>query len=173
MNDIMIDVETLSLDPNAHLLSIAAVQFDINTGATGKTFYRVILQNKTSGVIDCATVRWWMRQEQAARDEIWAWNDDQLNLNDTLIELSGFIVDCDTGDLTIWQRGPMDYTWLESAYARCYLAPPWAFWQWQDQRTATKHVPKHQLPARIGTAHNALDDCLHQIECLVRAVSFS
>lgn len=177
----MIDVETLSLDPNAHLLSIAAVQFDINTGSIGKQFYEVILQNKTSGVIDCATVRWWMRQDQQARDAIWSFQEDQLCLMDVLIKLSNFLVECQAGDnhyapvtpVTIWQRGPMDYVWLESAYARCYLAPIWFHTQWQDQRTATKGLPKHKLPARIGTAHNALDDCLHQIECLVRAVSFS
>lgn len=172
MNDIMIDVETLSLDPNAHLLSIAAVQFDMNSGETGKTFYEIISQDKTSGVIDAGTVRWWMRQEAKARDEIWAWQDKQLPLADVLTGLSGFITDCGA-DVTIWQRGPMDYVWLESAHTRCGLQPAWSYTQWQDQRTATKYLEKGKWPTRIGTAHNALDDCLYQIECLVRAVSFS
>ena len=38
MKDIMLDLETLSLDNNAVVVSIGAVKFDLATGETGETF---------------------------------------------------------------------------------------------------------------------------------------
>ena len=39
MNHLAIDLETLSLEPNAHILSIGAVFFDPATGEMGDSFY--------------------------------------------------------------------------------------------------------------------------------------
>ena len=39
MNHLAIDLETLSLEPNAHILSIGAVFFDPATGAMGDMFF--------------------------------------------------------------------------------------------------------------------------------------
>ena len=42
MNDVMVDLETLSTKPNAAIVSIGAVFFDPKTGELGDTYYQVI-----------------------------------------------------------------------------------------------------------------------------------
>ena len=58
-----VDIESLSLQPTAHVLSIGAVEFDIATGDIKRKFYAV-LQGDMQGErhIDRRTVHWWIEQ---------------------------------------------------------------------------------------------------------------
>lgn len=163
--DIMIDVECLSLDPNAHLLSIGAAKFDRFTGEIKKEFYVVIDQKAVNGVIDAATISWWMQQDPRARAAVWNEVDNATTLTKALHRLSVFVYA--PIDPVIWARGPMDYVWLECAYKRENLKPVWKHSQWHDQRTVCNVAGgvKRDRPVR----HHALGDCIDQIDDLVAA----
>lgn len=65
MKHAMIDLETLSTARNAVFLSIGAVQFDLETGKFGETFYANIdlASARALGLhVDVNTVKWWMEQ---------------------------------------------------------------------------------------------------------------
>lgn len=164
--DIMIDVECLSLDPNAHLLSIGAAKFDRYTGEIKKEFYVVVDQKAVNGTIDAATISWWMKQDARARSAIWDMDPEHaVSLTKALHRLSVFVYA--PIDPVIWARGPMDYVWLETAYKREGLKPVWKHSWWHDQRTITNVAggTKRDRPVQ----HHALGDCRDQIQDLVAA----
>lgn len=178
MKDISFDLETLGINHDAMILSIGAVKFDRDTGELGETFYRIIdiTDPLGGGTIDASTVVWWMNKTQAARDAVFS-NDPLLTgertpLRQALVEFSEFLGFDDQlpegqyPDITLWQRGDKDSQWLTSAYEGMNLAMPYRYWQVNDQRTLTA-LFKPFLPNRFGVEHNALDDALHQAQCLV------
>jgi len=72
MLDIMVELGTMSRDPNAAIVSIGAVEFDTETQEIGERFYAVIdlaSSAEAGGTIDASTVLWWMRQGDVARAE--------------------------------------------------------------------------------------------------------
>jgi len=174
---VSIDLETLGIRADALILSIGAVAFDPATGEqTDEGFYRIIdiADAVGGGVIDASTVMWWMNQSQVARDEVFgaANKDQRVNLRVALAELSeylGFDESIPEGkfpDIELWQRGTKDEAWLEAGYKGMQLAVPFTFWQWNDQRTFTKHF-KQFMPERGDlVAHNAFDDALYQAVCV-------
>jgi hypothetical protein len=174
---VSIDLETLGIKPTALILSIGAVAFDPKTGEqTDDGFYRVIdiAHAIGGGDIDPSTVNWWMKQPQVARDELFGDlnKDVRVNLRVALSELSdylGFSEDIPEGefpDVVLWARGSKDEQWLDSAYKGMQLAPPFAYWQWKDERTFTSYF-KQYLPDRGElVAHNAFDDALYQALCV-------
>ena len=168
--DCMIDLETLSTHPEAFILSIGAVAFDPETGQLGgEHFYkRIHLGGDQCGAhIDAGTVQWWMNQSQEARDELFNYGQERVALSTALSDLGDFLHLW--GPETLWQRGNSDSMWLERAYKRLgWIEPPFHFAQWADQRTATRG---HAKPASKHVAHNALHDCLAQIEHLMSATT--
>jgi DNA polymerase III epsilon subunit-like protein len=65
---VMVDIETLGLDPGAAILSIGAVRFD--TDGLGATFERNIgLEScQEAGLtIDAGTLEWWLQQDADAQ----------------------------------------------------------------------------------------------------------
>lgn len=62
----MLDIETLGTDPGAVILSIAAVEFELETGKTGREyFWKIDLRDsmKNGFVINPDTLLWWMEQD--------------------------------------------------------------------------------------------------------------
>ncbi len=58
MNDLMLDLETGALTPDAVIFSIGAVIFDRNTGETGKTLHVGLLSQSDRRVLDIPTMHW-------------------------------------------------------------------------------------------------------------------
>ncbi len=73
MNHLMIDIETLSTQPNAVICAIGAVFFEPSTGKTGPSFYQTIdprtSQNRGAH-ISADTVMWWLRQDKEPISEL-------------------------------------------------------------------------------------------------------
>lgn len=166
--DISFDLETLSTDPQALILSIGAVKFDRDTGTMDPDyFYRIIDIEAPGpqGVIDPSTVAWWMRQSQEARDAIFGSDVERTPLRVALAEFADWIGD---GDYDLWQRGDKDSQWLVSAFKGNGLEVPYKYWRVRDQRTLCD-LFKPFLPLRDAeqTPHNALGDAYYQAHCLV------
>ena len=165
LGHVMLDLETMGKRAGCAIVSIGAVEFDINTGKTGRTFYRVINLQSCLNVglfIDASTLYWWLQQSDAARQAICKPAD---SIQTVLEELSSFLV-C-LGDFQIWGNGArFDIAILEAAYFAIGKGEtlPWKFRNERDVRTLVSFDPEtiKNLPF-TGIMHNPIDDCIYQI----------
>jgi exodeoxyribonuclease VIII len=163
---IMMDLETLSTDNNALILSIGACQFDAGVPlVNNRTFYRAVRQDlqesKWGRSVSKATQLWWAGQSEAARF---------VFVDPTAVELDRALI-----DFTLWLNGEVVEMWgngadfdnviLGSAYEATHLSRPWSYGRNRCFRTL-KNLGIPLAPGegaqRGGTHHNALDDALHQ-----------
>lgn len=166
MNDISIDLETLSTRHDAAILSIGATQFDRNTGEIGDKFYREVCIDSAieNGHVSGSTLSWWMQQSERAR-ELFAETRWKLSLGGALNDLQVFVERRPAAK--VWGNGAtFDITILEQAYAKSGRSAPWEYWNIRDLRTLVDAAEangfdKASIPFE-GTAHNALDDAVHQ-----------
>lgn len=167
MKDIMLDLETWGKKPGCAIRSIGAVQFDFATGEIGDKFYCNVHRFSCEGMgltIDPETALWWEKQSQASRDAL---EDNPLTLAMALAGFHAFFLS--TKGERVWCQGAtFDAPILEQAYIQIGAQVPWKYWNVRCTRTAYDLLgvnPKEVK--REGTHHNALDDCLHQIKCLM------
>lgn len=177
MNDISIDLETLSTRQDAAILSIGAVEFDRNTGAIGRRFYVEVNIDSAvkNGHVSGSTLAWWAAQSEAAK-RLFGAHQVKETLTVALISLSAFISETAStaGDVRVWGNGAtFDISILEHAYQSCSAEAPWKFWNIRDMRTivdagAAIGFDKASVPFQ-GVAHNALDDAEHQARVIAGA----
>ncbi len=174
-NDLMIDIETLGTGPYSVILSIAAVEFDITTGKTGKEFYSIIdpASCQLHGLkIDADTVLWWMGQSDEARGEFTKRKEKMLPLLRALRLLAKYLEDR-KADVNIWANSPaFDCARIREAYSMCQIDAPWSYRQERDYRTILAQYP-YSIPKKENRVqHRALDDCYSQIDRLVFVTDF-
>lgn len=164
----MIDIETLSLDTDAVILSIGAVAFDRNI--IGDTFERSI--NISSNLdhdrsIEGDTLEWWLQQDTEATDVLVGGKD----LEPALVEFVTWYDEI--GFDEVWANSPsFDCTKLEHAFDSLGLETPWTYDEKRDYRTL-RNLPLDVDPDVDfdGTEHNALDDALYQATIAGRALN--
>ncbi len=171
--DVMIDLETLGTDNDAHILSIGAVVFDRVTGAIPDEFYASNLTCEQGRKVDIDTVRWWMQQDKDAKD---IFSGEPVTIGLALLELKRWFAESVCADDSrihplVWGNGStFDISILTHACNQAGMEIPWRFWDVRDVRTvvdlAAGKVDKKSYPFN-GTKHNALDDARHQVWYLV------
>ena len=70
---LMLDIETMGNESFSSIVSIGALEFDIETGKTGKEFYvNVDLQScmDLGLIVNASTVMWWLNQNEQARKDL-------------------------------------------------------------------------------------------------------
>ena len=169
MNDLMIDLETLSTAHNAAIISIGACFFDMKTGVIGDTFYQRINIKDTPefGHIDAETVKWWLNQSDEARQEI---TDPSIHAElPYVIQKFNDWLYVNRPPSAIWSNGScFDLVVLRHAYQRCRYSFPWQFRQERDVRTIVdiaERISGTNASTAIkyeGTKHNAIADAIHQ-----------
>ena len=87
----MIDLETLSTNPNATILTVGGVKFDPYTSeepAQGM-YFRVDVDAQTNMGRDVMqdTVDWWSKQPKEISDEAFS-DDNRVSLNDMIKEIN-------------------------------------------------------------------------------------
>jgi hypothetical protein len=154
--NVVIDIETLSLRPNAVILSVGAV------ADSGETFYTELNWGAQSDTrhVDARTAIWWGKQTEQAPllGEVFLW--------DCLEDLNYWLADYDKDKLYIWARGPQfDIVILEDAYRECGIVIPWKYKNVRDVRTALALSTVTDLfdPTR---KHHALDDAIADMKNL-------
>lgn len=164
MKNIMIDLETMSLKPNAAIISIGAVAFEPMT----RSIIAEFKQNVTLG--SCAefglhisddTQAWWAKQDRDLRDALTV---DAVPLPEALTKLKAFVLDglMDKGDVIPWSNGAgFDIPILEHAYHACGMTVPWLYFNISCYRTL-KRIYKSIRIEFNGKKHDALDDARHQ-----------
>ncbi|WP_427551719.1 3'-5' exonuclease [Methylomonas sp. MS20] len=172
----MIDLETLSLKPNAMILSIGAVMFDAEIGNIGAQLHIGCVMYGQGRDLDRDVVKWWAEPKQkAAYDEIMMFVQQKpYRLDLALAALSRFIVKHNPKQ--IWGNSPsFDLSILANAYQQHDMTMPWPFWNERDTRTIvnvcrqlTGVDPKKQIEFD-GTAHSALADAIYQARYVIAA----
>lgn len=162
MKHLMIDIETMGTKSFSSIVSIGAVEFDIDTGETGREFYtKVDLHScvDTGLHIDPNTVMWWLTQDKEAREGIAG--KDGVELTTALYSLGKFIKE----DVQVWGNSArFDLGILENAYNKLGEDIPWKFWNERDVRTLVSFSPETKENFEFkGVKHNAIDDCKFQI----------
>jgi hypothetical protein len=165
LSHLMIDLETMGKGSNSAIVSIGAVEFELQSGETGEEFYtRVDLQSCLDlGLkVNASTIFWWLMQSEKARKEICK---EGKPLREALFDLSVFIKLLKT-DVQTWGNGArFDLGILEDAYDACGShTTPWGFRFERDVRTLVSFAPaiKDHYPF-TGVEHNPIDDCKYQI----------
>lgn len=169
--NVMIDIETLSTECNAIILTIAGIKFDIyerirklkNIPVENKFYCRVNIESceKLGLHKDKKTIDWWEDQSNEAKNEA-LYNSDRIDIELALGKLSLFLRGCEN----IWANSPnFDCVILENAYKTCKMCVPWKYWNLRDCRTVYK-IADVSLKDIGETSHNSLEDCYNQIICL-------
>ena len=166
---VMLDLETMGNKSNAALISLGAVEFDINTGETGREFYnRIDLQSCLDRglVINASTLYWWLTQNRQAQEEVAKGGDDLA----AVLEGFEFWLRGTIKGVKLWGNGArFDIGLLEDAYVACgYKKIPWGFRDERDLRTLVAFAP--EIKTRVTAKwknnmveHHPIDDCKMQI----------
>lgn len=169
MSDLMIDLETLGTSPDAVILTIGAQGFDpFSDRFTDVTFYkRVTVESQPNRKVDEGTLEWWSKQSVDAQEEAMGDGPDRVPLKQALEELSKIAFQ----HKRIWANGIcFDITMLENAMVENEVSCPWKFWQVCDARTVYK-LGKAGTASGTGNTHNALEDCVNQIDMLQKVIA--
>lgn len=165
MEHLMIDLETMAKGSKSAVVSIALVEFDLDTGVRGSHWKRNIdLQSCIDAClkVDGDTIMWWMAQSDEARQSILS---DTLPLAEALLEVTNFIKSLHP-QIQVWGNGAkFDLGILTDAFEAVKLPLPWIHWNERDVRTLVSFAPhiKKEMPFD-GVKHNAIHDCIHQIK---------
>lgn len=177
MNNLMVDIETLGVRPYAVILRIAAVEFDIQTGNTGKIYDQKISIDscrKHGLQVETETTSWWCKQilkDEEGLNLFLNTTNVFLGLKSVLINFKMFIEDGKY--LTLWgNSNSFDLGLLANAYEKAGIDKPWIYEQERDVRTIVGLRPEIKEHWQwSGVAHNPVDDCKNQIGYLVETLN--
>lgn len=170
---VMVDIETLSLRPNAVILSVAAVGFAFADNMESEPF----IDEKSKWVLDIrpqlllgrhvdpATQEWWSKQSAAARAHLV--DADEMYLQDFATSFRQAVEKYDQ----VWAQGTdFDIPILTSLYTDLGLKAPWKKYNVvRDVRTIVSIFPKRRLsPDQVfkeftGKEHDPMTDSEKQI----------
>jgi len=163
---IMIDIETLSLEQNAYILSIGAARFNYNEfGDGGEHFYQnIYVQDKHQPYFHCdsKTLRWWLDQDEDARDRLS--KPEPQELTHVLCRFSEWMQT--VPHMHVWSRGMFDMRVLSYAYLVLELPFPIDLHLWRDQKTFSMLSDGAYASAAQRsrfTPHDALADARYQL----------
>lgn len=158
-NHFSVDIETLSTQPNATILSIGCcpVYPRSEIEEDDQNFY-VEISTKQNRHIDLDTVAWWF--SQPIKPNLGA----SISLSEALWMLTRYFLVNNIDNPIIWCRGPQfDMVILEDAYFQLGLGKaPWKYSAARDLRTLAKLFP-YELPRyEDEPEHHALGDAKYQ-----------
>lgn len=165
MKHVMLDLETMGTKPGCVIVSIGAVNFDLDTGKIGPKFYTSVSIDSCIGwglLLEEPTVNWWKSQTSQAKAK-WALNPTALSV--ALQDFSDFV-----------QRNDITQVWGNSAsfdcsiLAACYNAVnkplPWHYSQEKCYRTVKALFPGNFIKKDAAKSHDPIYDCEYQISIL-------
>lgn len=172
MRHLMIDIETLGTKPGSVITQIAAVQFDLKTGKLGETFNEKISIQSCLNIglqVDEGSLEFWSEQPQGNFNNLFK---NTRNISEVLYLFRVFVNSLKPSDLEVWgNSNRFDLGILENAYNKINQDKPWNFRNERDVRTLVSFNPsikeKHIKSANNYNKHDALDDCMFQIDYVV------
>lgn len=169
MSNIMVDLETMSIKPNAAIVAIGAVKFGAE--GLGSNFYKIIDLDssvKAGGHIDPKTIMWWMQQSSEARKKLTC--EDAVSLFSALQDFSKFVGA--KKEAKIWGNGAsFDNVVLATAYDSVNLERPWNFWNDRCYRTMKSVFGNGIEYVEPEIKHDALEDAKAQAAHLCKIMT--
>lgn len=167
MNDLMLDLETLSNKPNSVITQIGACFFDRNTGEVGEKFlHNVSIQSCLDRglTVNGSTIKWWFE-----RSKLVTWLDNVKELTWVLSKFREFYYK--NRNAIVWSHATFDIPILETAYNSTGQNTPIKYKNTRDIRTLTD-ISNCYPQKQDGDPknHNALNDCLYQVEYCVKSI---
>lgn len=175
---VMLDLETVANRINPAIAQISAVPFTLEGGVFGEPFSMLVdLQSCFDVGLESneETLKWWSEQSEAARQIVFS-EVGRHPLSHVLSEFTKYLdkLRCG-GALYLWGNGVRaDNVWLLSAYKACGMSDPIAYNEDLDYRTLhylskkKSGVDFKKTTEFAGVQHNAIDDCIYQIDCAVK-----
>lgn len=159
---LMLDIETMGEGSYSSIVSIGALEFDIETGETGKEFYlNIDLQSclDLGLTVSGSTIMWWLNQNKQARKDLTKFKP--VSIQKALLEFTKFC----KKDYQVWGNSArFDCGILGNAFERVGMPIPWDFRKERCVRTLVSFKPEiKESYSYNGTAHNALSDCYSQV----------
>lgn len=183
MSKIMLDLETLSARPDAAIIAIGAVHFDVD-GVSGDPFYCLVKPESAAqyGRIDASTFVWWTQQSEEAR-AVFSANAqiEAVDLELALVRFVDYVHRWKAKDKTeMWGNGAdFDNVILGHAFdtagvvGNCGHRKPWSFTRNRCYRTLKSLFHQNQIDQWADkhrgeyVKHNAMDDAVFQAKMAV------
>lgn len=165
---VVVDLETMGNKSYSPIISIGAVEFDIETGKTYREFYMPISLKSSLDIntkINADTILWWMRQNDDARKVIT--DVEGYNVKFVLNEFRKYINNLNPDNLQVWgNSNRFDLGILDNSYELIGEDIPWHYYMERDIRTLVSFYPKIKEKFKNnfkGVQHNPIDDCKNEI----------
>lgn len=161
MNHLMIDLETLSLQPNAVVFQAGVVVFDETGNMSTKIRYDldILPQIMIGRHFDPETQKWWMEQPASS----WVARN-RFSVNQFIFETNRMIEEFDIR--FVWANSPsFDCVILRSLAKEFAVDLKWDFRSEMDVRTLKSMNGILGLPPeeKRETTHDSLKDCIDQV----------
>lgn len=197
---IMVDLETLSTDPKALVLSIGLVSFldsyvytkddsqalvstSWETENDNENFYYGVLSQvgQEERHISESTLSWWEEQESSAREVLTESKSKQTSVVDDLEKVYAFLkdqhqsLDGDKNYLVLWANGAsFDHPIIKSLFIDNGFSELSRIWSYKHDACYRTMLNAYKIPDAeyppMGTHHNALDDARFQATRLLNEV---
>jgi len=177
---VMLDLETLSLKPNARILSIGACTFD-TSDEVQDVFYEKLDQTEDliEGAFDVSssTLNWWSQQDEHIRAEAFS---GTTKITNAMLSFNNWLqaVKADHGakNIAIYSNGAVfDIPVIKNAFDYCSITPPWSFKNELCYRTLCTLFPEQYAQAVVGVVnlskHDALSDAKYQATVLTNLLN--
>lgn len=167
--DVMIDIETTGLNPDRNaMIQLAGVKFNLATGEVSQDFFFQSMEIPPHRFWDEGTRQWWY-ETTGKRDVLI--NQIYPRMRDPREVMTEF---CQwamaDGQLAFWSK-PTHFDWpFIQSYCKDYnMSMPFHYRMANDMNTfiRARYFPEERPVLDIpfqGSEHNALFDCLHQIQ---------
>ncbi len=163
MNRYMLDIEAFGGgDKTAMVVQLGACNFEktllfcVNIDARDA--------QKNGAIADADTIYWWLKQDDHARMSIGRIGETEFN---AFTQLNEFLSHADE----IWSHATYDFVVVMAIMKRLEIKPKFRYTAARDIRTllAISGLEKDKNEVRTGVHHNALDDCLYQVDYCKKA----
>lgn len=165
--NVMVDLETLGLKPDAKVISIGAVVFDIEKDL-GDEFYKEIDWENGSGTIDASTVKFWFSQAKKGNfPPLDSTTPEFIAVQgfwEFLSEVSGNF----NKQVILWANGTdFDIPKIDRLFTHHHANEAFRYNAVRDYRTIAKVFGKYGLPPDKVDHHNAVADARWQARHLI------
>ena len=165
-NHLMIDIETLGICATSVVLSVGAVIFNDEYNIIAKKLY--ILDKKEQlakgRTYNQGTIDFWNNQPVEAKRQFKT--DHVYSIEEFKSDFSNFVKKYDI--VFVWSTAPnLDISCIQTLFEIDKYGGssiPWDYNKIRDVRTVRDYL--REYPKREGIYHDAIDDCIYQIECL-------
>ena len=184
------DIETLSKESNAVILSFACVHFSDKD----KSSFQYMKDNSFFVKLDASdqfkrlkrsyqqsTIDWWKKQCENARIKSYKPSSNDVIIEDGLEQFRTWTKQFNEDRSWVWARGTLDQLVLDSAVEQLNIEPIFHYNRWRDVRTAVDFLygtyngycdvdyPGFDPFLNI-TKHDPVDDCLYDAMMLLYGV---